>query len=60
MVAECRNNIASVYALNGMSKEDIQIRVEQLLNADRFICRGVTRDVSKVTCEVGYPILTDW
>lgn len=43
-----------------MSKEDIQIRVEQLLNADRFICRGVTRDVSKVTCEVGYPILTDW
>ena len=49
LVAECRRTILKLYRLNHLSKEDLKVKVEELLDGDRFICREATRKVSKPT-----------
>jgi len=38
-----------LYSLNHLSKQDLKVKVEELLDGDRFICREATRKVSKPT-----------
>jgi len=49
LVAECRQIIIKLHRLNHLSKEDLKVKVEELLDGDRFICREATRKVSKPT-----------
>jgi len=49
LVAECRRTIIKLSRLNYLSKEDLMVKVEELLDRDRFICREATRKVSKPT-----------